>query len=209
MPAKGLWDLPEMTDDGGLPPSDDPPSPLRGFGNRLGSPSWGWRPRLHAFAPDGAEVNQSTDDPDVTLHQRRDRVGVQNVLHRSVGSFDRRRARTAASMSSTADVSAGSTARNRSKNPADHSSPSASSRSSAFTISRFRLMRKARARRSTASRRAGGMWTLVAINMLGVCSPPVYQATAWATPAPTRIHAPSPWRAARRAWPAAPRSTGF
>ena len=65
--------------------------------------------------------------------------------------------RTEASSSSTAATVSESTALSRSKNPGDQSDPGVSSLSRALRIRRFRLILRARALRSTASRIGFGM----------------------------------------------------
>src|SRR5262249_6183396 len=54
----------------------------------------------------------------------------------------------------------------RSKNSGDQSAPDVSSLSRARTIKRFRLILRARALRSTASRSVFGMWMLVAMSIV-------------------------------------------
>ena len=89
---------------------------------------------------------------------RHDRLGHAHALLRPV--------RIARSISSAVRAIEASAAASSSKKPSDQSEPSVSSRSSALMIKRLRLMRSARARRSTASSKGLGRCTLVAI----VCS---------------------------------------
>ena len=102
----------------------------------------------------------------IALHEGRHRVRIEDELHRRLGGFDFRACRTEVSSSSTAAAVSESIALNCSKKPGDQSDSCLNSLSRARTISRFRLILRARALRSTASRRGFGMWTLVAMTIL-------------------------------------------
>jgi hypothetical protein len=104
-------------------------------------------------------------DPSLALHERRHRIRVENELHRFLGGFDFRAWRTEASNSSTAVAVSASILSSCSKNPGDQSDPGVSSLSRARTIRRLRLILRARALRSTASRSGFGMWTLVGMTI--------------------------------------------
>ena len=102
------------------------------------------------------DLADALEQPRLALHQGRDGIRVEHVLHRRRAGLDVRARRMVRSNSSTARRAVGSGWLNLSKNPGDHSELCVSSRSSARTINRLRLIWSARARLSTASSRPLG-----------------------------------------------------
>ena len=112
-----------------------------------------------------ADRVEPRDDARVAPHEGRHRVRVEDVPHHRIAALDRRPLRIARIMSSTSLAVRASTCDSRSKKPGDQSEPSRSSRSSARTTSWFLLMRRARARRSTAWSSVRGRCTLVGMTI--------------------------------------------
>jgi hypothetical protein len=99
--------------------------------------------------------------------RHRDRVRVEDESYSRLGGLAVRASRIEAKRSSTASTVSASTAASCSKKPGDPSAPPLTSLSRARTINWFRLILRALALRSTASRRDFGMWTLVGMAIFG------------------------------------------